>query len=442
MGGGFSGEISHAEEKFFYYDTPATKYFFIPYYGNIFSRTPFRNFLKFFSYARLILPQTEGRIFLLPPLGLTFPKIFGIIYLEFKGLHPQTGGDFKVSIKLDYTLQSPEERKELVEQILAETPEPSERYLETLADYLVLAMEKQERKEKKILTENRMATVNKRETSFEGLVSQFENGEDGIYNLVTEDKNQIFQHKVEITEQDLEEIPFLKQVREAIEMWEGKLKTATGRDAFIIKKAIIDLRKDQYIIKNAYRKPVVTMHASHGSHYVPLDYTEAVVDGEVQYSGASLLDYKVCSAVLCNYSKLKAAGEGNFMSDTWYFMEDFDRICGMALKDYPYYERLIEYKIDAKQNNEIQDLLQAEFGIRHSAEYISSLWRNKIPKLIAAQAEDEFLDWWYLQEEKGQYKRCTRCGQLKLANNKYFSKNKTSKDGYYSICKSCRNSKK
>ena len=94
-----------------------------------------------------------------------------------------------MSIKLDYTLNTPEERNELVKKILEETPEPSDRYLEILADYLVLAMEKQERKEKKILTDNRMATVNKRETSFEGLVSQFENGEDGIYNLVTEDKN-------------------------------------------------------------------------------------------------------------------------------------------------------------------------------------------------------------------------------------------------------------
>jgi hypothetical protein len=53
-------------------------------------------------------------------------------------------------------------------------------------------MEKQEKKEKKILTENRLTTVNKRETSFEGLVSQFENGEDGVYNLITEDKNTIF----------------------------------------------------------------------------------------------------------------------------------------------------------------------------------------------------------------------------------------------------------
>ena len=50
-------------------------------------------------------------------------------------------------------------------------------------------MEKQEKKEKSILTDNRLVTINKRETSFEGLVSQFENGEDGVYSIMTEDKN-------------------------------------------------------------------------------------------------------------------------------------------------------------------------------------------------------------------------------------------------------------
>jgi hypothetical protein len=105
-------------------------------------------------------------------------------------------------------------------------------------------MEKQEKKERKLLTENRMATVNKRETSFEGLVAQLENGEDGIYNMITNNKNVIFQPKVMITKKDVEEIPGLKELREAIKYWEERLKTASGRDAYIIKKAIIDLRKD------------------------------------------------------------------------------------------------------------------------------------------------------------------------------------------------------
>jgi hypothetical protein len=122
-------------------------------------------------------------------------------------------------IKLDYSLQTPEERNELVSQILAEPREKelAPGYLEVLADYLILCMEKQERKERNILTENRLSTVNKRETSFEGLASQFENGEDGIYSIMNEDKNQIFKPKVSITKEDLEDIPCLKQLHEAIQ---------------------------------------------------------------------------------------------------------------------------------------------------------------------------------------------------------------------------------
>ena len=119
----------------------------------------------------------------------------------------------------------------------------------------------------------------------------------------------------------------------------------------------------------------------------------------------------------------------------------FDEIEDKELKEYHLYEKIVECKVDGLQNTKIQEILQMEFGIKHSLEYISSLWRKKIPKLIASQAEDEYLYWYYLNIEKGKYKKCSRCGQIKLAHNKYFSKNKTSRDGFYSICKKCRNSK-
>lgn len=347
-----------------------------------------------------------------------------------------------MSIKLDYTLNTPEERRDYVEKITQENPDLTNQYLEYLADYLVFCMEKEERKKKKILTENRMVTVNKRETSYEGLATHFECGEDGFYDLIKQDKNIIFRHKITITKEDLQNIPELAQVKEAIELWEQKLKNASGRDAYIIKKAIIDLRKDQYFIKNEFLQPVQKPPSYFSANFTPISSEEWVdSEGQVHWKGVSFLDPQTCSAILCDYSRLKESAYGDFIGDLYYFMEAFDAISSKALEPYPLYRRLVEHKIDGRQNIQIQQLLQEEFGIKHSTEYISSLWRNKIPNLIADKAEDEFLDYWYLNVEKGKYKKCSRCGQIKLAHNKYFSKNKTSKDGYYSICKECRNKK-
>lgn len=304
-------------------------------------------------------------------------------------------------------------------------------------------MEKQEKKEKQLLTDNRMATVTKRETSFEGLVSQLENGEDGIYNLISESKYTILQPKVTITKKDLEEIPSLKQLREAIIDWEARLKKATGRDAFTIKKALIEMRKDQYIIKNAYKKPVIPTKLIHSRSYIKLDEEISFdKEGYCVTKGISLLDPKVCSAILCNYSKLKQDSWDQQEADTWYLIYDFDKISEKALEKYPVYQKIVECKIDGLQNAQIKELLEQEFNVSHSLEYISSLWRNKIPNLIASAAEDEYLNYYYTTVEKGKYKKCNRCGQIKLAHNKYFSKNRTSKDHFYSICKECRNAKK
>ena len=346
-------------------------------------------------------------------------------------------------IKLDYTIESPEERKALVEKILEENPNPSESYLEILADYLILCMEKQEKKERKILTENRLSTVNKRECSFEGLVSQLENGEDGIYNLIKEDKNVIFQPKISITKHDLETIPLLKQLRDTIEEWEKALKHTSGRDAYIMKKALIEMRKDQYLIKQGYQKPLVFSKAVHNSiNYISLDDTSYLdEDKNVVVQGISLMDSKVVSAILCNYSKLKEDSYENFEADTWYLIQDFENICDKALINEPLYMRIVECKIDKMQNIDIQTTIQQEFGIKHSLEYISSLWRNKIPKLIAQEAENEFIKFEF-KKQNLPFKKCSRCGQNKPAHNNFFSLNNTSKDGFNSICKACRNKKK
>lgn len=349
----------------------------------------------------------------------------------------------KTKFSLDYSLQSPEERKQLVESILSSLPEEelTPAYLEILANYLVFCMEKQEKKERRIITENRKATVDKRETSFEGLATSFESGEDGIYNLIQEDKNILFRPKVSITAQDLAEIPFLAQARQAIEEWEAAAKGITGRDAYIMKKAAIEMRKDQYLIKQAYTKPSNPQKLIRSSRpAIQFNDDSRIEAGQVKVSNLSLMNPKTISAILRNYSRLKEDSWGQFDSDTWAFMWDFDDLSFRALVGYPQYLDIVTWKIDGVPNQDIQSNLLSKYDQTFSTEYISKLWRNKIPKIIADQAREEYLVYEY-RRNNFPMKFCNRCGQFKPANSHFFSKNSSSKDNFYSLCKKCRNKK-
>lgn len=352
----------------------------------------------------------------------------------------------KNELKLDYTLQNPGARNELVKKIIEQTPPQrlTPKYLQLLSDYLVFAMDKEERKKKNIITDNRMVTVNKRETSFEGLVEKFQNGEDGIYNIITNDKNIIFTPKISITEEDIQTIPGMKQLRDAIAQIEAQEKVATGKRRFLLKKQLIEMRKEQYVLKNTFKPPIYCLNATKSFNHIALEEKISVnEDGSLKIEGNfSLLNPDHVSAVLCNYSRIKQDCWGQFSSDSYYMIQDLENLVDETLeKDFPLYYDLLIYKIDGKTNEEIQSLLERDYGVRHSVEYISSLWRNKIPKMIAEQARKDWLIWHYTFEEKGQWKKCSRCGQIKLAHNMFFSKNNTSKDGFYSICKDCRNAK-
>ena len=349
-------------------------------------------------------------------------------------------------IRLDYSIEDPEERVKLVEKIIENTPQSklTNRYLEILANYIIFAMSKKEKKQKTINTDNRMVTINRRETSFQGLVDKFENGEDGIYNMIINDKNVLLTPKYQITPEDIENIPALKQLREEIQKVEQQEKKARGKKKFLLKKQIIQMRQDQYVIKSAYRPVTYSLNLIRSIPTLDLtDHIEINEKDDVVNKGLiSLFNPTHVSILLCNYSKIKESCWDRFNSDIYYLMIVLeDAIDTIFKEEYPMLYDIIIYKIDGKSNIDIQNLLLATYGTTHSVEYLSSLWRKKIPKMIAEYMEKEQLIWYYTTVEKGKWKRCSRCGQIKLAHNKFFSKNNTAKDGFYSICKECRNAK-
>jgi len=354
-------------------------------------------------------------------------------------------------IKMDWSLETPEERRDKVQEIIDNTPPErlTPYYLGKMADYMLYAIDKQEKKKgqkNNILTDNHMVTVNKREISFEGLTEKLEGGESAVHNIITNDKNIIFAPKKAITKRDLDAIPYLREMRKTIGKLVELLKTKTGKEAYILGQQIKELRQDQYIIKESFWRPIRFTHAmNHGSTF-GIDLSEEISidkEGNITHKGLiNLFNPKHVSALLQYYSKLKEDTYSNFTDDFHWLIEDLEVYIDRALEEkYPMYYDLLIYKIDGLKNIDIQEKLFEKYGIKHSIEYISSLWRNKIPKLIAEEAERDWLIWHYTIEEKGNWKKCTCCGKVKLAHNKFFSKNSTSKDGFYSICKECRNKK-
>ena len=96
-------------------------------------------------------------------------------------------------IKFDYSLETPEERNELVKKIIENTPPEklTRTYLKAMGNYIVEACE-EEIKEHRIITKNRWKnTINVREVSLEGLSASFENRykEGGASNTAEDYKN-------------------------------------------------------------------------------------------------------------------------------------------------------------------------------------------------------------------------------------------------------------
>lgn len=352
------------------------------------------------------------------------------------------------AIHLDYSLKTCEERMEYIKQLLPKLPKEklnNSIFLDNLSSYVVNAISKQEKKERKILTDNRMVTINKRETSFEGILDKLE-FEDSIYSFVDENKQTILTPKISITKQDLEDIPILKDLKADIAKIEAAAKTARGQHKYRLKKWLIELRQDQYVIKDGYRKPQRFVKITHNLINENDNYDEEVIINEekrVSSEGTiSLYNPKHIGLLLHYYSELKQETWGHFDSDIWAMMLDLDNLIERAFAEtQPMLYDILIMKIDGMYNVDISEEIDKKYGKKYTNEYISSLWRRKIPKLIAEAAEQDYLEWYYTVKEKGKWKKCSRCGQVKLAHNFYFSKNKSSRDGLYSICKCCRNAK-
>ena len=358
-------------------------------------------------------------------------------------------------MQLDYSLKTPAERIEKVRAVIAETPEEqlSNQYLSKMSDYILFITDKNQTKKEKnsespIITRNREATVSKRQVSYEELVSNLEKGEDGLYALILNDKNQLLDQKDKITDTDIEEIPGLKEQLEIISTLKKQFDNATPANKFALKKQIIETWQQIYILKASYKNaPSRTKSGNQLKIIAHLNLPEDItINPRTQLpesnSKITLLNPAHISFLLCYYSQLKQECEDDLQCDMHFLLLDLENLITKTfLPSNPKLYDLIVWKIDGLSNIEIQEKMEEKYHENHSEQYYSTLWRKRIPKMIAEQMQKEWLIWYYTNIEYGSWKKCSKCGDYKLAHPLFFARNPGSSSGYYSICKDCKNKK-
>lgn len=145
--------------------------------------------------------------------------------------------------KLDYSLTTPAERTECVKKVIASTPKEklTERYLNYLSDYILFIREKGQTKGHNLLTKNRETIIRKREKSYEDMVNTLEGGEDALYALINNDKNQLLDRKEKITEEEALADPSLQEKIKTIQSLKQIFETTTNSSKRLkLKQQIIE----------------------------------------------------------------------------------------------------------------------------------------------------------------------------------------------------------
>jgi hypothetical protein len=90
----------------------------------------------------------------------------------------------------------------------------------------------------------------------------------------------------------------------------------------------------------------VPKNLTHSKHFIKLEgYNTLDENGYCVPHGIVLTSPEVCSAILCDYQRLRTSADSGNFTDTWALMEDFDNLKRKALNDFPIYELIVECKI-------------------------------------------------------------------------------------------------
>lgn len=314
--------------------------------------------------------------------------------------------------------------------------------IEGLANYLLYCDEAklQNRKsEHPYLTSYKNTSISKNESDFE-----FNTEANGNVEKESDVGNYKKVIKLSVTREDINQLPTMQQLQDVINFCHKKINIYNGlikqydgisfiseytkeklsfarSEATKYQKLSALMKDNQKFVKMMTKRPIYFKQPLHDT----TKYDLSCIDLGNPHHIIALLE---------NYSRFKENTYEDLTSDLRFIMMDLDNLIENT-KLQSYEKRIIVMKIDGCNAEEILDTLFNEYGFEWDDSYLSEVYREIIPKKISQQYKIEYEDWYYREVERGQYKRCSKCGEIKLVNK--FGKDTRNNDGYKSICREC-----
>lgn len=313
-----------------------------------------------------------------------------------------------------------------------------------MSNYILEAWAKENKKINKheILTKNRLKTIEKREISLDYILQlEKENKELNSYINSFEMKEKESKNKIlcnKINNNNVNNI-YTLQIEEAINNIKNIINLIDNEENILkLKAIIIELKKDLYFTKNCFNPPIL--------------FNKIIFSKKNDINYSNLNGYKNInstfyfhninhiSALIHYYPLLKSECYENLQSTLHWILIDFENLIKNSisnnLKDK--YKDILIYKLNGFSNEEINNYLIKKYNKGYSLNYISSLINKVIPEILVNNYLNTTINWVYTYKLYGKWKKCSKCGQIKLANRMNFSLNKRGKYGLHSICKECR----
>jgi hypothetical protein len=174
-----------------------------------------------------------------------------------------------------------------------------------------------------------------------------------------------------------------------------------------INKIMVEVKKDMMEVKRQLQMPIIWKS--------PLKD-----EGGADYNELDMFDKNTVKELLRVHKQL------DLQDDLSCILVDLDNLIEKI--DFTYEQLKL---LEGWRNGVNLDIIGKELNVNKKA---LEKRLDTIINMIIKQYEEDYENWYYLNIRKGQYKKCSKCGEIKLVSR--FDKN--GKRGLYPSCKKCR----